>query len=72
MIIADGTDYPTETHSEENNYMKKIRRMQADGRLPLDTTGIRIAVLHDWDCPALSRKRGICECDAEIKVYYSN
>ena len=71
MIITDGTTILTETHDEENNYMKKIRRMQADGRLPQDTSGIRIAISHDWDCPALERKRGLCICDAEIKVYWS-
>jgi hypothetical protein len=71
MIIADGTVLPIETHSEENNYMKKIRKMQAEGKLPEDIQDISIAVIHDWSCPALARVRGICTCDPDIKIYRS-
>jgi hypothetical protein len=71
MQIADGTVMPIETHSEENNYMIKIRRMQEEGKIPEDTSNTYIAVSHDWSCPALSRKRGICTCNPDITIYRS-
>ncbi len=52
---------------QEHNYMKKIRRMVADGQIPAEAGLSHLSIRHDDWCGIF--KGGVCNCDPEITYF---
>lgn len=51
---------------ERHNYIKKLKKMQLDGKLPIEIGVTHVSIFHDNWCAIYSG--GFCNCDPDIRV----
>lgn len=61
--------FPSEDANAEDNYLKKLHRMQAEGDVPAGPGLWRVVTAHDDWCGALKAPPTRCGCDPDIRFF---